>query len=189
MAQLAEKLQPEIEPLRIHEALAGDNIYHFLAVEHDRQTWVERSLEVKKIVSPYGIIIPEYFPPEFETDEITQRVARNYVDLNYLFDELPKLITDKEVRVLDPAYNKEFGFLARVPTGLLGLGTAMKTMHKLYEVIDRNPKISRRSVLKAGLFLGAAIPMGVSVNMAPEEMSNLFNGKRFEKGSCSRAFV
>lgn len=101
-----------------------------LLTEHREEDWNKNRDLITEKLQPFNVVIPEYFPPEYERlgSGLFSRGMRMYEDENKFFNHLSNycLQQDKEIRVLDPAYNEAAIALRAISnikvTGPLSLG-------------------------------------------------------------------
>lgn len=111
---------PKLEgPIRINNL----DLY-VLPVDHWRQDYEKHQKLIETAVSQFPIIIPEYFPPEYQSlldsqNPILGPMFRSYRESNYLFEKVASqcLSENKNVWVLDPAYCGEFAALRAFDLG------------------------------------------------------------------------
>ncbi len=86
-----------------------------LIVEHGSEPWNLHQSLISELIQQNNVIVPEYFPYEYveNGNSLTRVIAATYKKDNELFDHVIELCKQqqKDVWVLDPAYNLEFGLL------------------------------------------------------------------------------
>ncbi len=113
-------------PLRI-----GKLNLHPLNIEHDDEAWEQHGEWLQSVVRAFDIIIPEYYPPEYQHladhDSLIYRFAmQRYVADNRLFMKLAEKLIEqnKELWVVDPAYDEAMIKLRAAITVSVGVANA-----------------------------------------------------------------
>jgi hypothetical protein len=91
---------------------------HTFTTGHGVRDWAVNKENLTSAIELFPLIIPEYFPPEYQnlTDSdnpLIDHAMEFYSNRNYLFVEVAKQCAElkKDVWVVDPAYDLNFGFL------------------------------------------------------------------------------
>lgn len=88
-----------------------------IITEHDKKTWEKDGDEILHTLENYPLVIPEYFPPDYEPNlkdnpiiDLAIDKATNYDSLNFAFTKIEEYAqkSDKIVCVVDPAYSDAF---------------------------------------------------------------------------------
>ena len=87
-----------------------------IITEHNKKTWQENGSDILNRLKEFKIVIPEYFPPDYEhsmkNNQLLDKAINltNYDDSNYLFTEISNYLLrqSKQVLVVDPAYSEAF---------------------------------------------------------------------------------
>jgi len=159
----SKSTEHSIEP----EIQIGNLLLTPILTEHDNKAWKDHGQEVLDAVQKFDLVIPEYFPPEyngyFGYNALTRASNEYFKDKNVLFDHLAEysLTNSKTVIVLDPAYS-EASVLLRMKNNLpisIGVGTAAVGAIKALNLEESDPsgfkgtvnKISRRTFILAAV--------------------------------------
>ncbi len=156
-----------------------------LAVEHNEVAWKNHAKEIKEAISQFPIIIPEYFPLEYNflSESENPYVKWNidtYRSLNYVFEEVSAacLSSGKDVWVVDPAYCENFGYVresTRFPQVVIG-GAASAAVFNWADKKKDDPDSSprRKAMKNIAKFVGLSL-FGFTINPLGNDVSS-FNG-------------
>lgn len=132
------------------------DLYPYL-INHSKEDWEVNGQSLIEAMRRFGLIMPEYFPPEYsgirDRIPILGRYITDNLDPsdNYLFKKVEEFCKEnkKNVYVLDPAYNESFiifhGILFLPVTGMLS-AVAAKMGYELFK--QNSNTITRRAFLK-----------------------------------------
>jgi len=112
------------------------NLYA-LPIEHDEAHWTLEAAQItQNAITAADIVVPEYFPPEYEhlyADPVVGPTISDYKDdRNYAFEPIKTMLSTgkKDVYVVDPAYSpiyKTVDYAWLVPF-LLSLGISWSSL-------------------------------------------------------------
>ena len=151
----------------------GNINLQFLVTEHKAGSWENHFEEIKKSIDEHDIIIPEYFPHEYEHLENNKtygNIIKGFRDENILFNHVADYCfqTGKPMLLLDPAYNEgavtyEAAMIAAsgISGAAIGLIEGNMVMAAGLELLKRE-KVSRRKFL-GNLLTEVAAPLVAGV--------------------------
>lgn len=125
--------------------------------DHTAGGWENNGQALTSAIAAANIVIPEYFPPEYEglTSKSSYLRAMDTRD-NRLFHEVARVCVDKrkDVWVLDPAHGAHFIALRYLPLALVTGGMAKGAVEIGKRLpkpsVEQNIPISRRRFLEIG---------------------------------------
>jgi len=132
-----------------------------IITEHDQKTWEKDGGAILNTIKDYPLIIPEYFPPDYEPHlkespliDLAINKATNYDSLNFAFTKIGEYAqkSDRVVCVVDPAYSDAFVKLRASKNWwmpLLGAIGASPYVAQASEHIKHFDKTTRRQMLKS----------------------------------------
>jgi len=139
-----------------------------LTTKGDQESWEQNRDEVTYAVNQFGLVIPEYFPPEYlHLKSVGYPVLSGIIDVyDQVWTPLYRQVAEvcqksqKDVLVLDPAHDLSFayfrGLLKMAPFVAVSAIATVASAHNLHEDL-KTQKSSRRSFLK---FLGTSGMIG-----------------------------
>lgn len=139
----------------------GNMNLYALPIEHDKGTWSEKGAEITDAVGKFGVIIPEYFPPEYQSIPIPNSF---YYDVeNYVFSKVADICVQqkKDVWVIDPAHDASYiAFRTLIDTPFI---TATFLLMRYWLVAIRhlagNPEVATRRQFLQRVGTEVAIPI------------------------------
>ncbi len=145
------KTDSEIPKPEFIEYPLGNLDLTVILTEHTLAASIKNYASITDELDKHNLIIPEYFPPDYEPeiDELPllrENIKNNYRDKNALFDHieyyLAKREDDLEVRVLDPAYSGSAVLLRLENNWPFAFNTAILDASLIEGVINRHKNVN-----------------------------------------------
>lgn len=146
-----------------------------LPIGHHRHYWERHEDNVKELIRQYPVIIPEYFPLEYQhlkdVPVLGGILRASYDDANYLFEEIALFAHQegKGVWVIDPAYDEaflsigtmEYSAVFGLTVGVVATAAALKKERGLWN------RLTTRQQFLVEVGLGTSFLTGtlISLNM------------------------
>lgn len=176
------------ERIRGKELRLGNLFLTPIITEHDEETWSINGDEILSLISEFPVIIPEYFPPDYEAGISDSPLVDFAIDnlsqynrLNSAFDYIEEFVrnSNKEIWVVDPAYSEAFVKMRLLRNSWMPvLGTtlsspfAFKAVESVKKIDSSKPIKAIENILEA-LFSGsvALAGMGSTVLAYPSDIT------------------
>jgi hypothetical protein len=138
-----------------------------LATNHENADWKRHSGMIQASVGKYSTIIPEYFPPEYDSSAQNSQPFYFTPSINYVFDEVARQLMRerKDVWVVDPAYCPEFLWL-RAAANAPESAALATGFYSIWNSGQSRSERSRRAFLRTIASIGVSVALGVTVDVS-----------------------